>query len=99
MLLVGTMTSGVHIFKKCMEKIGGSNIPKLLVDIQLMQDGTRLVKCLVYVLFRVPDIYLIINKDNSNVIMIYSSAPCYPQGVIDPIESCLALLHYGIHLN
>lgn len=39
---------------------------------------------------------------SSNVIMIYSSAPCYPQGVIDPIEklSMIALKYdIGLHVD
>ena len=37
---------------------------------------------------------------NSNTIMLYASAPCYPQGVIDPIEQMGALaLKYGIGLH
>jgi len=39
---------------------------------------------------------------NSNVIMIYSSAPCYPQGVIDPIDelSSIALKYdIGLHVD
>ncbi len=37
---------------------------------------------------------------NMNVIMIYSSAPCFPQGVIDPIEDLSSLaIKYGIGLH
>ena len=39
---------------------------------------------------------------NSNVIMIYSSAPTYPQGVIDPIEKLSALskkFGVGLHVD
>jgi sphinganine-1-phosphate aldolase len=37
---------------------------------------------------------------NSNVIMIYSSAPCYPQGVIDPIDELSTVaLNYNIGLH
>ena len=37
---------------------------------------------------------------NTNVIMIYSSAPSYPQGVIDPIEDLSDIaLKYGVGLH
>ena len=41
-------------------------------------------------------------KINSNVIMIYSSAPCYPQGVIDPIQELSTLAKkydIGLHVD
>lgn len=41
-------------------------------------------------------------KISSNVIMIYSSAPCYPQGVIDPIQKLSTLANkydIGLHVD